>query len=545
MKVRISGNGGHRDINLPLKDAELAWLIKRVGDGTDNLWCRLEKTWGERNPLQELAGQTVNMDEVNFFAKRMESFTAYEQGVLELYAQEQGLKTMKDLINLTYSMKGLSLITDFSDGREVGKRLYMDEHLGISEEESRQTDFEAYGKKVLAEGNCRILPCGVFVMQGFKMQEVYNGRTFPEYIYDADQTVAVLKIKNKEGNRDYLYLPADIYSVNMMKERLRVQDLWECSVEEVHNLRLPESLVPEPEKLRCAEELTFFNEMCHQVNRFDAGKMERLAMAVELVGAEAYTDVTYIAKNLNEFEIVPSIHNDEEYGEFLVTKSGIFEVDDLLLPHIDYAGVAADKRNGTLAVSGYVSGGFVGTQRETHEYLQYKGEFASPLEKDADCYQKFCLYSPLTGGLVVDGEDAGNLYRSDLMPYAEEIERAVCEDECVTEEVRGLMHYFDCDREVAAKVASAWPSVKEVEGELYGVLICEIAEPLTEREIGVLKDYWTGQMSDGWGEGFEQQPIRIEEGELYVSFWSSEDFWKVMTAEELGIEQEQEMEMSF
>ena len=186
MKVRISGNGGHRDINLPLKDAELAWLIKRVGDGTGNLWCRLEKTWGERNPLQELAGQTVNMDEVNFFAKRMESFTAYEQGVLELYAQEQGLKTMKDLINLTYSMKGLSLITDFSDGREVGKRLYMDEHLGISEEESRQTDFEAYGKKVLAEGNCRILPCGVFVMQGFKMQEVYNGRTFPEYIYDAD-----------------------------------------------------------------------------------------------------------------------------------------------------------------------------------------------------------------------------------------------------------------------------------------------------------------------------------------------------------------------
>ncbi len=60
----------------------------------------------------------------------------------------------------------------------------------------------------------------------------------------------------------------------------------------------------------------------------------------------------------------------------------------------------------------------------------------------------------------------------------------------------------------------------------------------------MLKDYWTGQMSDGWGEGFEQQPIQTEEGELYVSFWSSENFWKVMTAEELGIEQEQEMEIS-
>lgn len=67
--------------------------------------------------------------------------------MLETYAAEQGMETVKDLINLTYSMKGLSLITDFSDGREVGRRLYMDEHLGISEEESRRMDFEAYGKR--------------------------------------------------------------------------------------------------------------------------------------------------------------------------------------------------------------------------------------------------------------------------------------------------------------------------------------------------------------------------------------------------------------
>lgn len=376
------------------------------------------------------------------------------------------------------------------------------------------------------------------------MQEVYNGRTFPEYVYDTDRTVAVLEMKNKADERDYLYLPTDFYAVNLMKERLRIQDLKECSVEEVHNLQLTESLVPEPDRLRCVEELTFFNEMCHQVAWFNAEKMKRLEMAVELAGAETYTDVTYIARNLQEFEAVPSVHNDEEYGKFLVTESGIFEVDELLLPHIDYAGVAADKRSGTLVSSGYVSGGFVGTEREIHEYLEYGGEFASPLEKGPDCYQIFCLYSLLTGRIVEDGEDAGNFYRGDLMPYAEEIEKAVYEDDCASEDVRGLMHYFDRDREVAAKVASAWPSVKEVDGEPYGVLTCEITEPLTEREISVLKDYWTGQMSDGWGEGFEQQPIQTEEGELYVSFWSSENFWKVMTAEELGIEQEQEMEIS-
>lgn len=42
----------------------------------------------------------------------------------------------------------------------------------------------------------------------------------------------------------------------------------------------------------------------------------------------------------------------------------------------------------------------------------------------------------------------------------------------------------------------------EINGGLYGALQCKITEPLTEEESSILKDYWTGQMSDGWGESF-------------------------------------------
>ena len=106
-------------------------------------------------------------------------------------------------------------------------------------------------------------------------------------------------------------------------------------------------------------------------------------MAVEFVGVKDFTDMTYIARTLSEFEIHPGIHSDEEYGKFLVSDDGLFDVDDLLLPHIDYAGLARDKRQGTLTDSGYVSEGFVGANRDIHEYMEYEGEFADPLEIDS------------------------------------------------------------------------------------------------------------------------------------------------------------------
>ena len=46
--------------------------------------------------------------------------TEYERKVLSAYAEDYGVATMQDLINLTFSMKGLSLLTDFSDIKLTG-----------------------------------------------------------------------------------------------------------------------------------------------------------------------------------------------------------------------------------------------------------------------------------------------------------------------------------------------------------------------------------------------------------------------------------------
>ena len=425
-----------------------------------------------------------------------------------------------------------------TDGNRVGLRLYLDRHLAISEEEKSKMDFNAYAQKIFSEGKCKFLPHGILVDQGFQMEEVYNGKTFPEYIDRPDETVSVLSLENEAGDKEYLYLPTDISAMDKVKKRLNIAAFAEGIVNGIENIRLPESILPSPEDMCMSlqgdvQKLTLFNEMCQTVSCFDEAKMDRLAMAAGFVGTSEFTDITYIAKHLDEFEIHPQIHTDKEYGEFLVKEAGMFEVDELLLPHIDYAGVARDKRQATMADSGFIPEGFVGTQRAIHEYQEYQGEFADPLEKNGIPCETFCLYNSLIGMMYQDGEEQETLYRSELADYEEQIQKAILKERHVEEEPRGLMHYFDGNRQVAEKVISAFPKVQNIRGELFGVLECSICQPLTQNEIYELKNYWDGQMSDGWGEGFEQRPIYTQEGELYVSFWTQERHWGVMTEEEL------------
>ena len=98
------------------------------------------------------------------------------------------------------------------------------------------------------------------------------------------------------------------------------------------------------------------------------------------------------------------------------------------------------------------------------------------------------------------------------------------------EEYRGLMIYYNEDSPVNEKVVSAFPSVEVRNGELVGVLTCQVTESLTDAEMAEFKDWWPGQASDGWGEGFEQKEIKTDAfGTIYVSFWNPSDNWHIET----------------
>ena len=114
------------------------------------------------------------------------------------------------------------------------------------------------------------------------------------------------------------------------------------------------------------------------------------------------------------------------------------------------------------------------------------------------------------------------------------------------EKYRGLMVYYDENSPINEKVFSAFPSVEVRNGELVGVLTCQLTEPLTESEMAEFHGWWSGQASDGWGEGFEQREIKTDAlGTIYVSFWNSSDNWQIEAemTDTADIEEEENLDM--
>lgn len=118
------------------------------------------------------------------------------------------------------------------------------------------------------------------------------------------------------------------------------------------------------------------------------------------------------------------------------------------------------------------------------------------------------------GGEPLDGED--------LAQYEDAIQEAV-DRENEPEEERGticnLMDYFHGSPPIKGKVESAIVSVENVDGILYGCTTLRLKEFLESEELHELCEYITGQYSDGWGEGFEQRDIQVDDGTLNVHFW--------------------------
>ena len=155
---------------------------------------------------------------------------------------------------------------------------------------------------------------------------------------------------------------------------------------------------------------------------------------------------------------------------------------------------------------------------------------------------KAVFFCPLVGNIDEGDGDMFTVGDSYLADSADEINDAL--KEYTADDENDMAAYYNKDDGVSEKLTSAVWSVELHGGRLFGRIDCSLKEALTAEETEALRDWLTGQCSDGLGEGFEQQPIDTMDGELFVSFWNSGDDYAMMTESEFNeYLQQNEMQM--
>jgi len=142
------------------------------------------------------------------------------------------------------------------------------------------------------------------------------------------------------------------------------------------------------------------------------------------------------------------------------------------------------------------------------------------------------FYCPLTVQMEDDeGYDYVEVDTGILGYYEDKIRDAIEKDmQCGGD--TDLAEYFHGIQSLQDKLLSVRFDVENVRNEIFGYIHVDTSEPLTDDEKEEIRDYCTGQASDGFGEGFEQRPVETDDGSLYISFWDSDDDWFMLDDDE-------------
>ena len=327
--------------------------------------CKVEKIDSFYTVLKRVEMLTVNVEELNYLAKRLESFDTGEAAQFQAMAHKLELFELKDLINLTFCCQQATVITDFSDLAAIGRNHYMNLHGGsASVDELNALDGKGTARQLIESGSGTITPYGVVYDNGMKLEQVYDGRFFPCYYYEPNAITVAVTAKSEPEDTEHitwLFLPMVQEEIDRALLRGGITDPSEI------RLSLEDSWLPhEVFDLLDLDhvDISELNALVQALDEFSDMSIRKYAAAAVMARPHTTEQAKHLAENLDLFDFAPSASTPEEYGKYMIQQSGRFEYDENLDAFYDYEKYGTERMNeedgmftdrGYIAYKGYIS----------------------------------------------------------------------------------------------------------------------------------------------------------------------------------------------
>lgn len=223
IKLKIKYGNESTDIRFPCKETEMSAPLERIhAEDVTPLEIYVTEVIfpAELNFLQD---RLVNLDEVNFLAKRMDGFFGDEEYQFYEAMKSEGFDTLPDLINLSFNLNRYPLIRDISDMGKIGREYLLTVKGCLPADDEDDPKYAEFGRKLIQSGKGVFTEHGLlFVDENTPFQKLYDGQVFPPYVYDSD-VLCIVKAEYN-GKSEYLYLPCEENAINSADTDLK--KLW-------------------------------------------------------------------------------------------------------------------------------------------------------------------------------------------------------------------------------------------------------------------------------------------------------------------------------
>lgn len=360
IKLKIKYGNNQTVLRFPCTEKEMNAALERIHaeDVTPLEFYVSEVIFPEE--LGCLQDRFVDLDEVNYLGKRMDSFFGDEEYQFYEAMKLEGFDTLPDLINLSFNLGRYPLIQDIGDMGKIGREYLLTVKGCLPADDADDPKYAELGRELIRSGKGVFTEHGLlFVDENTPFVRNYDGQNFPAYVYE--EMLCFLRAEYN-GKTEFLYLPCEEEAIDKAFARLGaptpddVALSWEdiCIESEKWTERFKE--------IAAEEGVYELNCLAAAVNSADMD-MEKLWAVAEYAEAENAEQLARLAKNIDCFTFVEGANYFQEIGEYVTQNNEDFTVNPTVAKFFDYR--AFGEHIGEIYYGKFVDGGFIYNDTDT------------------------------------------------------------------------------------------------------------------------------------------------------------------------------------